>query len=100
DQYAAEFTARAFRDNGIFYEKAELPKSGLYLELLPRLCSSEVQLLDDETLVHQLSSLERRTVAGGKDKIDHPKTGHDDLANVVAGVCHLVATPRIVLGAL
>src|SRR5262249_31784479 len=32
DAFGADFVSRAFRDNGIFYEKSELPKSGLYLE--------------------------------------------------------------------
>jgi hypothetical protein len=36
-------------------------------------------------LVAQLCSLERRTTRGGRDSIDHPPSGHDDLANAVAG---------------
>jgi hypothetical protein len=30
-------------------------------------------------------SLERSTKAGGQDRIDHPRHGHDDIANAVAG---------------
>ena len=33
----------------------------------------------------QLTMLERRTARGGKDSIDHPRGGHDDVANSVAG---------------
>jgi hypothetical protein len=33
----------------------------------------------------QLVSLERSTWAGGQDRIDHPRHGHDDIANAVAG---------------
>lgn len=88
DNYAAEFTARAFDACGIRYEKCEKAKSDLYAELLPRLCSGEIELLDDEAMVTQLASLERRTRAGGRDVIDHPPGGHDDLANAVAGVSY------------
>lgn len=88
DNYAAEFTARAFEAEGVRYEKCDKPKSDLYVELLPRLCSGEIELLDDETTVSQLASLERRTRAGGRDIIDHPPGGHDDLANAVAGVAY------------
>jgi hypothetical protein len=33
----------------------------------------------------QLVSLERSAKAGGQDRIDHPRHGHDDIANAVAG---------------
>jgi hypothetical protein len=86
DNYAAEFVAAAFRARGVAYSKCELPKSELYRELLPRLCSAEIELLDDERLIDQLAALERRTRSGGRDVIDHPPGGRDDLANAVAGV--------------
>ena len=41
-------------------------------------------------LAAQLCSLERRTARGGKDSIDHPPGGHDDLANAVAGVAAIL----------
>ena len=44
-----------------------------------------VALLDIERLVHQLNSLERRRGRTGRDIIDHPKGGHDDLINAAAG---------------
>lgn len=86
DNYSADFCARAFESNGLRYIKSEKPKAALYAELLPRLCSREIELLDNPHLVNQLASLERRTRSGGRDIIDHPPGGHDDLANVVAGV--------------
>lgn len=95
DNYSAEFVASAFRNNGIRYDKSKLPKSGLYLELLPRICSGEIELLDDEVAINQLSTLERKTRSGGRDTVDHPSGGHDDLANVVAGVS-TVASKRVV----
>ena len=33
----------------------------------------------------QLVSLERTCVRGGRDKIDHPRGLHDDIANAAAG---------------
>jgi len=66
----------------------------------PRLCSGEIELLDDERLVSQIASLERRTRSGGRDIIDHPPGGHDDLANAVAGVAVVAATQRRMVGAL
>jgi hypothetical protein len=39
----------------------------------------------------QFRQLERRTIRGGRDRIDHPSEGHDDIANAVAGACLAVA---------
>jgi hypothetical protein len=44
-----------------------------------------VDLLDNDRLVTQLTSLERRTSRGGRDSIDHAPGAHDDLANAMAG---------------
>ena len=100
DNYAAEFVSRAFQSHGIKYRKSEKPASQLYLELLPRLQSGEIRLLDDEVLVDQIASLERITRSGGRDKVDHPKGGHDDLANAVAGVCEVSHVGRRRAGVL
>jgi hypothetical protein len=98
DNYAAEFVSREFEGNGIRYNKAEKPKSALYIELLPRICSKEIELLDNEHLISQICNLERRTRSGGRDTIDHPTGGHDDLANAVAGVAEVTLTKRIRVG--
>lgn len=110
DNYSAEWVKQAFESRGVRYERATAtvynhnaaqkvakPKSQLYAELLPRLCSGEIELLDNETLVHQLSSLERRTRSGGRDIIDHAPGQHDDVANVCAGVVDSVLHQQIVL---
>jgi hypothetical protein len=95
DNYAADFVSRGFEAEGLYYQKAEKPKSALYTELLPILCSGQVELLDYDRLVNQLCSLERRTRSGGRDIIDHPPgpKHHDDLANALAGV--VVACNRV-----
>jgi hypothetical protein len=100
DNYAAEWVCTAFNACGIRYAQAEKPKSDLYAELLPRLTSGEVELLDDELLVNQLAGLERRTRSGGRDVIDHPVGQHDDLANAVAGAVVCAAVPPRRVGAL
>ncbi len=52
----------------------------------PSFNAGSVALLDHPRLVAQLCALERRTARGGRDSIDHPPNGHDDLANAACGV--------------
>lgn len=94
DRYAGEWPREAFQRHGITYEPAEKPKSALYLDLLPKLNSGEVDLLDVPTLVTQLITLERRTARGGRDSIDHAPGAHDDVANAVAGAVVGVGSAR------
>jgi hypothetical protein len=43
-------------------------------------------LPDNDRLIHQLISLERRAArSSGHDTVDHPAGGHDDLANAACG---------------
>jgi hypothetical protein len=86
DRYAGEWPREAFRKYGVTYEASARPKSDLYRDLLPRLNSREVELLDEPRLVPQLVGLERRTARGGRDSIDHAPGSHDDIANATAGV--------------
>jgi hypothetical protein len=53
--------------------------------MLPVILSKRAALIDHPRLVSQLASLERRAAVFGKDRIDHPPNGHDDIANAVAG---------------
>jgi hypothetical protein len=86
DQYGGEFAREPLRKVGISYTLAKKPKSVLYSEhLLPMLNSGRVDLLDHPRAIQQIISLECHTARGGKDKIDHPPGGHDDLANAIAG---------------
>lgn len=89
DRYGGTWPLEAFRRHGITIRFSEQPKSGLYQDFLPVLNSRRVVLPDIEKLVLQISSLERRTARGGRESIDHPPRGHDDLANAVAGVVGL-----------
>ena len=85
DRYAGEWPREQFNKRNVFYEPAEMPKSEIYLDLLPLINSGAVELLDNDRLITQLVSLERRTSRGGKESIDHAPGAHDDVANAVAG---------------
>lgn len=94
DRYGAEWVAERFRKCGIDYQPADKAKSDLYRELLPAINSRSVELLDHPRLLAQLCTLERRTARGGRDSIDHPPNGHDDVANAAAGALALVVRRR------
>ncbi|MBV9756563.1 MAG: hypothetical protein JO047_05870 [Alphaproteobacteria bacterium] len=85
DRYAGEWPREQFAKQGIRYEPAERTKSELYRDLLPLLNSGRLELLDVPLLASQLAGLERRVGRGGRDSIDHPPGGHDDLVNAAAG---------------
>jgi hypothetical protein len=91
DRYAGEWPREQFGKRGITYMVAEKPKSELYKAFLPEVNSARVELLEDPRLVSQLCALERRTARGGRDTIDHPPNGRDDVANAVAGVIASIA---------
>jgi hypothetical protein len=91
DRHAIGFVSAALGLCGVTFEPTKLSKSELYGELLPLINTSMVELLDIPTMRTQLLALQRRSVRGGKDSIDHPSGGHDDLANACAGaLCHVV----------
>lgn len=85
DRWGGEFPVEQFRKFGITCVPSEKTKSDLYNEFLPLLNSSRVELPDLPRLTKQLIALERRTSRTGKDSIDHPPGGHDDVINSVAG---------------
>jgi hypothetical protein len=89
DKYAGGWPVEAFGAVGIRVEQAAKPKSELYIDLLPLINARRIQLLDHPRLISQLCSLERRTSRGGRDSIDHPPSGHDDVCNAVAGAASL-----------
>lgn len=52
--------------------------------------AEQIELLDDEVSLKELRGLERRAGTGGKDRVDHRRGEHDDVANCVAGVVSLL----------
>jgi hypothetical protein len=103
DRYAGEWPRERFRAHGIQYQLAEKPCSDLYRDMLPMLNSGQCELLDIPRLTSQLCALERRTARSGRDSIGHPPSGHDDIANAVAGallLCRARPAMRISAAAL
>jgi hypothetical protein len=94
DHYAADWVTDGFSKELITYEQSERDKSKLYLDALPLFTSGRARLVDNERLVHQLTSLERRASRVGRDIVSHPNhtNAHDDLANACAGALVLVTT--------
>jgi hypothetical protein len=94
DAYGKEWVAAGFREHGVEYvsptregSEAKLSKSELYLELLPMINSRQAILLNNARLERQLCLLERSAMgASGRERVDHPRGSHDDLANACAGV--------------
>ena len=92
DKYAGMWAVEQFQRFGISYQPVADPKSTLYSTFLAAVNSKRVELLDSLRLLNQIVSLERRTSRNGRDQIDHPPGGHDDLANAVAGVVAITLT--------
>jgi len=90
DRHAIGFVSAALRTCGVIFEPTKLSKSDIYGELLPLVNTDMVEILDIATLRTQLLALQRRPHRGGKDSIDHPSGGHDDIANAAAGALTLV----------
>ena len=93
DRYGAGWVRERFKQHGITYRASNLTRSEIYLEFLPLLNSSRLELLDHPRLTRQLLNLERRVSRGnGRDFIDHRQGEHDDVANAAAGA--LVASAK------
>jgi len=85
DAYAKEWVQESFRSLNIRYRQSDKNRSEIYLEALSAINSRQVSLLDNQKLVQQLVSLERRTARSGKDSVDHRNGSHDDMANSAMG---------------
>jgi hypothetical protein len=90
DRYAGAWPEQEFQKHGITYQAAAKDKSTLYLEFLPLVLSGRAEILDIRQLFSELRNLVRRTRSAGRDLVDHPPRGQDDLANATAGACSQV----------
>lgn len=95
DRYSGEWSRTEFRRLGLAYLDAPGIRSELYLSLSSALNAGRVELPPCQILERQLTGLERRTLRGGRDMIDHAPGAHDDRANAVAGLVALLATDRM-----
>jgi hypothetical protein len=90
DAYGAEWVRGAFARHGIELRKSPLNRSEIYLNFLPAMNAGKVRLIENPRLRQQLLALERKTIRGtGRDVVDHPKAGADDLANAACGAVAL-----------
>jgi hypothetical protein len=85
DRFAGEWPRDRFRAHGVVYRVATASKTEIYGAFLPLLTSGRVELLDHPGLVTEFLALDRRVARGGRESIDHPRGGRDDLANAAAG---------------
>jgi len=92
DRYAGAWVDTAFQRHGITYRPSEKNKSDLYLSFEALVNTRRVEFPKQKQLITELVNLERRRSKSGKDSIDHPPRGSDDLANSLAGVCHVLST--------
>jgi hypothetical protein len=104
DNFSGEWVASAFADAGIKYETSPLNKSQLYLESLPHFNRGAVSIPEQDRLLRELRTLERRVQRSGRDSVDHPKHGSDDYANALCGALyiamHELRRPRGRMGAI
>jgi hypothetical protein len=91
DRWAGGFVVEAFARERIVVQHSEATTSDLFLEMVPLVNANMVELLDAPRLLHQLASLQRSVRCGGRDRVDHRPTGHDDLAASAAGACVMAA---------
>jgi len=91
DKWGAEWVATPFRRHGITVDAVAEAKASIYLKLIPLLNSGRIALLDHPRLRSQLVSLERKSGPAGRDTIDHPRNGHDDVINAAAGALVMAA---------
>ena len=84
---AVVFTRTRGGRNGITYNACEQTTSENYLATLPLLLSGRARLLDDAVLQRELTGLERRVHANGRESVSHAAaaSAHDDVAAAVCG---------------
>lgn len=85
DRYAGAWPRERFWAHGVHYDVSEKAKSPIYTDFLPMLNSGKVELLDHQRMITQLCALERRVSRTGRDLVDHPVKGSDDVINSAAG---------------
>jgi hypothetical protein len=91
DKYAAQWVTGEFKKHGVTYVHARQDRSAIYIAALPLFNAGRAQLLDNKRLVNQLCGLQRRTSSSGRQSVDHPRHGADDLANSACGALVLAS---------
>jgi hypothetical protein len=94
DCYAKGYVIEAFKSRGFYYRESRWDKSTLYLEFLPLATAGQLLLLDHRKGISQIAGLVRSPHPGGRDKVDHEKNAHDDVANAICGAAVLASIDR------
>lgn len=84
DRYAAGWVRQAFQQAGITYRESDVDRSRAFLECEPLFAQGRVELLDHPTQIREWKLLEKTLRPGGGATVTHPRSGHDDHANVFA----------------
>ena len=92
DRWGGGFPPEAFQTWRHPLRAKQAVKSDFYRDALALLNCGRITLPKNDRLFNQLVSLERHVARGGHDVIDHPRDGHDDLANVAMAVAVLAGT--------
>jgi hypothetical protein len=91
DKFSGDFALNIFAKYGVTYERAEKPKSELYLEVEGAFNTGRIDLPNRETVLSQFKSLVRKTRSGGRDSVDTDSGQPEDEANVCAGIIDLLS---------
>jgi hypothetical protein len=96
DKYAIGFHSAEWKSHGITFEPCETTTGENYLTVLPLMLAGRVRLVDNKTLRHQLSALERRPGDGAREQVSHPQhaNAHDDVACAAAGAIVATMPPK------
>ena len=85
DAWSGGWVPAWFHKRHIGYTRSKYSKQELYAQFLHIINTQRVELLDQPRLAEQLVRLQTKKTHG-RITIDHPASGNDDIANVVAGV--------------
>jgi hypothetical protein len=94
DNFAGEFVPQAFKAAGMAYRRASRTRSQLYLESVSQFMRGVVSMPNHPKLIRELRLLERQVSPSGRDRVDHPKGGSDDLSNALVGALDLLSGRR------
>ena len=92
DHFSGGWVREAFAECGIRYVVSDKTKSELYREFLVLANSGQVQIPLHRRLISQLQRLERRVLRSGREQVEHPSGGHDDLSNAACGALVLASS--------
>jgi hypothetical protein len=91
DAYGKAWVSERFMEAGIDYVQVDHDKSFYYLQTEPLFAQGRVELLDNRDIEREFKTLERRMLPGGKIRIDHARSNHDDHSNSFAIAATLAA---------